>query len=237
MSWSWIGRVLRAPARFWTRETSLTVLLVFLVLTVFVLGPVSASIWPARKLVDFGFALILIAGVFTVFRSGWAAWSIVTLVICGQVFHWLIPLFPSRLAFEIDSVWGLFVVTGLAGVVMLQVFNEGPVTIHRIRGAVVVYLLLGLMWALIYQLIELEIPGAVRLTRPAVSPPGLIDELLYFSFSTLTTIGFGDTVPVHPLARSAAILEGLIGQLFPAVLLGRLVSLHIQHHDKRSDGG
>jgi hypothetical protein len=53
--------------------------------------------------------------------------------------------------------------------------------------------------------------------------------LLYFSFSTLTTAGFGDITPVHPLARNLANLESVIGQLYPATLLARLVSLELEH--------
>ena len=55
----------------------------------------------------------------------------------------------------------------------------------------------------------------------------------YFSFVTLTTLGYGDTVPVHPVARSLAIAEALVGQLYPAILIGRLVSLQISARDGR----
>ncbi len=51
--------------------------------------------------------------------------------------------------------------------------------------------------------------------------------MLYFSLSTLTTTGFGDIVPIHPFVRSMANLEAVIGQLYPATLLARLVSLHV----------
>jgi hypothetical protein len=53
--------------------------------------------------------------------------------------------------------------------------------------------------------------------------------LLYFSFGTLSTAGFGDIKPIYPIARNLANLEAIIGQLFPATLLARLVSLEINH--------
>jgi hypothetical protein len=59
--------------------------------------------------------------------------------------------------------------------------------------------------------------------------------LTYFSFATLTTTGYGDLVPVHPLARSLANLEAVIGQLFPATLLARIVALHLEHSRRASD--
>jgi hypothetical protein len=57
--------------------------------------------------------------------------------------------------------------------------------------------------------------------------------LIYFSFVTLTTVGYGDVTPVHPLARSLALMEGLTGQLYPAILLARLVTLHAQETPPR----
>ena len=61
----------------------------------------------------------------------------------------------------------------------------------------------------------------------------LQSKLFYFSFVTLTSIGYGDIMPVNPAAQTVAILEGLIGQLFPAILLARLVSLEIESRQSR----
>jgi hypothetical protein len=56
-----------------------------------------------------------------------------------------------------------------------------------------------------------------------------MDTMLYFSLTTLTTTGFGDITPVHPFARSLANLEAIIGQLYPATILARLVTLELEH--------
>ena len=61
------------------------------------------------------------------------------------------------------------------------------------------------------------------------APSGRTALLTYFSLSTLTTTGYGDVVPVLPLARSLANLEAVIGQLFPATLMARIVALHLEH--------
>jgi hypothetical protein len=87
---------------------------------------------------------------------------------------------------------------------------------------VAAYLLLGLGWALAYELVALLDAGAFSGTGLAGSPRY---PFVYFSFVTLTTLGYGDVTPVHPVARSLAIAEGLTGQLYPAILLARLVSL------------
>jgi hypothetical protein len=111
----------------------------------------------------------------------------------------------------------------------LQVFGEGPVTGHRIRGAIVVYLLLGVMWALLYQVVALTIPQAFRLPEDLAGsdPDALQRQLTYFSYITLTTTGYGDITPVHPVAKMLTMFEALTGQLFLAITIARLVALAV----------
>ena len=101
-------------------------------------------------------------------------------------------------------------------------------------GAVAAYLLLGLIWSLIYYTIALHIPGAFKgLEALMESDKEVIrTHFQYFSFTILTTVGFGDIVPVHPIARMAAVFEGVVGQLFPAILIARLVALQVQSKQK-----
>jgi len=114
--------------------------------------------------------------------------------------------------------------------ILAQVFRSGPVTLHRIQGAIAVYLLLGLAWTSAYELVLLYHPGA--LTGDIAGGDAALQSRIYFSFATLTTVGYGDIEPVHPIARSLAVLEALVGQLYPAILIGRLVSLEIQDRRK-----
>jgi len=104
-----------------------------------------------------------------------------------------------------------------------------------IRGAVAAYLLLGLTFAFAYEMITLKWPDAFTFAnaRPTM-PDALISHFVYFSFVTLTTLGYGDVTPNHPIARSLVTVEALIGQLFPAILLARLVSLELLHEERRA---
>jgi hypothetical protein len=119
--------------------------------------------------------------------------------------------------------------------VIAQVFRDGPVTGHRIRGAIVIYLLLAVMWAFMYQVVALTIPHAFRLPEglTAGDPDALRRELTYFSVVTLTTTGYGDITAVHPVARTMVMLEVLLGQLYPAIVLAWLVSLAIMHQKEK----
>ena len=109
-------------------------------------------------------------------------------------------------------------------VVLVQTLRSGPITLHRIQGAVAAYLLLGVLWAYAYALVEALRPGAFSGPISGADGPR---ALLYFSFVTLTTTGYGDVLPVRPAARSLANLEAVTGTLFVAILVARLVSLAV----------
>jgi hypothetical protein len=117
----------------------------------------------------------------------------------------------------------------VAGAVANVAFGGGRVTIHRIMGAVILYLSIGLIFANAYRVAALLLhPSFTGLTS---NGGGSLSQLLYFSLTTLTTTGYGDIAPVHPFVRSLANLEAVIGQLFPATLLARLVTLHAWKSD------
>ena len=109
-------------------------------------------------------------------------------------------------------------------VVLGQTLRSGPITFHRIQGAVAAYVLLGVIWAYAYSLVALLRPGAFS---GPVSPADGPRAWFYFSFVTLTTVGYGDVLPVHPAARSLAMLEAVTGPLYLAILISRLVSLAV----------
>ena len=109
-------------------------------------------------------------------------------------------------------------------VVLGQTLRAGPITLHRILGAIAAYLLLGVLWAYAYALVA-------HLQSGAFSGPVRLEDgpraFFYFSFLTLTTVGYGDVLPVHPAARSLAMLEAVTGPLYLAILVARLVSLGV----------
>lgn len=115
-------------------------------------------------------------------------------------------------------------------VVARAVFEEGRITYHRILGAILLYLTIGFLFVALYTLIGAFSPGSFQglsVTERDMLP----SDLVYFSFTTLTTVGYGDIVPVHPLARGLSNAEAIIGQLYPATLLARLVSLGARPHN------
>jgi len=121
-----------------------------------------------------------------------------------------------------------------AATVLLYVFREETVTMDTLSGAFCVYLLAGFAWGSLYALMYLLAPGAFRLpdgwtpthaTGITVDVP--FNILVYYSFTTLTTVGYGDVLPLADASRTAAILEAVLGHFYLAVLVARLVGLHI----------
>lgn len=112
--------------------------------------------------------------------------------------------------------------------VLRAVLASEQVTWEAVAGALCVYLLFGLVWASFYSLIELTAPGSFRLTDAArLSPESLWGELVYFSYVTQTTLGYGDVVPVSPPARSFATVQALLAQIYLATLVARLVAVAV----------
>ena len=107
------------------------------------------------------------------------------------------------------------------------VFGPEVLDTDRLWGAASAYLMIGILWCIVYALVELE-QQQTFLVRG--DPANLqLMELLYFSFSTLTTIGFGDIVPLSRGAQMAAVFEGIVGTLFLAILIAKLVGVYPPH--------
>lgn len=120
-------------------------------------------------------------------------------------------------------------------VIMTAVMRPGHVTMDKIYGAICVYLLLGILWGSLYNIVELAEPGSFKFTDPGARVEAvrqqeyreLEAELNYYSFVTLTTLGYGDVTPVTDRARGLAWLEAVFGQLFIAITIARLVGAEV----------
>jgi hypothetical protein len=106
----------------------------------------------------------------------------------------------------------------------VKVFEPGPITAHRVVGSIVIYMLLAQLWTVVYIFFYEHIPGSFQLTFPPFDSNSVQANFLYFSYVTLSTTGFGEILPLHPMARALVNLESIFGVLYPVVLIGRLVS-------------
>lgn len=216
--------------RFWAADRSLSALLLLLLLLIFVVPTLDVLGSRGRVLVDALFTLLVVAGVVTVSRQRSAQAIVATVGVAALLVRWLGRFAPSD-ATEIAGALASMATIGILAYVMLvAVFKEGEVNVHRVQGAIAVYLLLGLAWGELYHALSIASPKAFSLAPTVGSDPG---TWTYYSFVTLTTVGYGDVTPVAPAARMLAVLEALTGQLYPAILLARLVTLEVSARTTR----
>jgi hypothetical protein len=209
-----------ALARFWADDRGLSVFSVVLLLLTFILPPAMPP-GSGRSLVgEVFYALLLVSGVQALAQRRLARLLLMPaalLTLAASLAAWVVP---------VPEPWirgtGLVSLLLFVGVILGRTLQGGPITFHRIQGAVAAYVLLGVIWAHAYSLLELLRPGAFSgPLHPGDGPR----DFFYFSFVTLTTTGYGDVMPVHPMARSLAILEAVVGSLYVAILIARLVSV------------
>jgi len=215
-----------ALSRFWRDDRGLSIFLAALVAIIVVPALVPVGL-PGRLVGDALVSVMLVSGAAAVADRPPALVIVSVITAAALLVRWTSWLFPAADLAVWREILTLATLMVLCCVVLALALRRGPITARRIQGAIAVYLLLGFIWAHAYELVALWHPGAFA---------GAVDGSLpwtYYSFVTLTTVGYGDITPVHPLARAVAVLEALTGQLYLAIMLARLVSLELQ---SRRDG-
>lgn len=135
-----------------------------------------------------------------------------------------------ELSFSVFYAWATVAI-------ILEVFRDEVVTFDTVRGAAAAYVLIGLAFGSLYDFVETVQPSSFQFN---IDVPGEAEigwrRLVFYSFMTLTTIGYGDVTPITTQAQSLAIIEGVIGVLFVAVFIGRTLGLFSRHLDRPDTG-
>ncbi len=216
--------------------TLLFVLLVLIVLSPSV--PADSSGFVAELLFD----LVLLAGVHSV-GAGKHRWPFLILTVVTLGVRWGEQLAYAggldRGALAITVIWLVYAIAIIAA----HLFQRRDVTVDTILGAVVTYLLVAVAFTLSFEILELQSPGSFSGLPDAAGQDRarLASAMMYFSLTCISTMGYGDIVPTSDFARPLAVLEGVFGQLYLAVMIARLVGIHIasgtSDDDRPSDAG
>ena len=216
---------------FWSGDLGLTLISISLAALVFVITPLREAGLPGRLACEFGILVLMIFAAVTVKQSRIAS-ILVILLICGTaVIIGQGRLHPSAFWHQVGCIFSTMTLLLYVRIVLLVMFRGGPVTWSRIQGGVSAYLLLGMAWASAYQFLEAVRPGSFHFVAVPGDFDQLISKMTYFSFSVLTTLG-GEVAPVSPFARSLTVAEAIVGQLFPAIIIGALVAMAMQSRSK-----
>jgi hypothetical protein len=222
---------------FRIEDRGLSFFLGFLVLiTVFV--PMVRLSRCGRIGLDLIFALMLFSGAIATIRHRVLLYLIVALTALEFTADLIVEFNPALGHRGWDTAVKISGMAILVVMTLKHTFRPGPISVHRVMGGVAAYLLIGLTWAFGYELLMERRPDAIHF-QSLVSgiPTGEPSRLIYFSFSTLTSVSYGDAYPVHRMAHSLAMAEALIGQLYPSILIATLVGMSLQARSDPGTGG
>ena len=208
----------------WGNSVLLVAMLLLLGVEPFLLGQLTFDILVS---------VVLLAAVWVVSQKRHLLLATFVLMVPAFVARWLLYVHTSHWLVVIAAVFAMSVLVLTMIVLLWRAFGGATVTADTIAGSVCAYLILGVVWAFAFSLVELARPGAFLVNGTPMAatigtPTALNKELLYFSLVTLSTVGYGDIVPAVPPARMLAVLEAVTGQIYLAVLIGGLVGMRMQ---------
>jgi hypothetical protein len=221
--------------RFVRGDGSLTIAVTILALFLFALYPmIEVGAIPSWTL-DVAFGLFLVVGATFVFEPRLLVKVFLAMIVLTVGIRLVGFAVPSRLLEALDALAVMATSITFGALLIVRVTRDGRINIHRIIGACGTFLLLGLVFAQAYKLLALHVPNAFAIGGAPIDAAAMQFKYAYFSFITLTSTGYGDITPVHPYSRSLAAFEAIMGQLYLAVLIARLVGLEMEWREAQRE--
>jgi hypothetical protein len=199
-------------------------LLIFII-AMLIVGPLFEEFVGLKILIDILWSAIFVSAIYAVSQKKRHIVIAVLLALPMLGSIWSEYFFQHKALLVVGSLCGaaffLFAVIQM----LIFIYSHKEVTRDLIVGAAVVYLFMALMWTFIFVVVEILHPGSFSI--PEGQDIGATQSFLYYSFVTITTLGYGDITPVTRLARSLCVLEAVIGQLYLVVQVAWLVGVHV----------
>ena len=200
-------------------------------LSLMLIIPFFHGIFELNTLIDISITAIFLSSLYAISQKAQnvrIALGVILPIIVGM---WLANLMDiPNIRFLVDFCAILFFAFTII-IILSALLQENKVTLDVIYGAVTVFLLMAVMWAFIFDVIETAHPGSFQVT--ASQSQGTRVHFVYYSFVTITTVGYGDILPVSLIARAFSIVEMVVGQIFLIVLVARLVGINITQSMKK----
>lgn len=208
------------------RDHSLVAFLFVQLVLIFVIGPVLADSHAVPVNLLIVLFVVIISFVVFVARD-FIAGIVVIAALCLSVLGFVLrQLNETSMTDWAGAAGGAIAVLTLSWVVAKMVLAPGRINGYRIVGAIVLYLNVAILFCVLFRLIAERVPGSFNGIPAHFIQGSSVGDLMYFSITTLTTVGYGDISPIDPVARSLANFEAVIGQLYPAIILGRMITLY-----------
>src|SRR6184192_1428155 len=212
------------PLRF--RRFSAVQLLIALV-AFFICAPFVEEIKGGDLIVSGLFSLVLVAGVVAVAQRKRTLMIAIVLAVPAIAGRWINHFRPDLIPPVVFLVSGLILIAFVVGHLLRYILRAPSVNTEVLCASISAYLMLGLIWTMAYWLVDQLTPGGAFSFNTNAGPQSINGfNAFYFSFITLSTVGYGDITPVSRIARWLAAMEAMTGLLYVAVLIARLVSLY-----------
>jgi hypothetical protein len=186
-----------------------------------------------RFLVEVLFVVALLAGLRAVQINRGLFRFEMFLMIASILIGYSGTVLNNEFLFSVGLAGESLFLTLVAMIILSDLFKVTKVSGDTLAGAVCVYLLIGLIWSYLYLLVEICVPGSFSFTQGDARLQLWVAKefypFFYLSLVTLTTVGYGDLLPVGTMARTLATLEGILGQVYLTILVARLVGMHLVH--------
>ncbi len=215
------------PFQFWKGKNNLFYLLISLLIFFIVNAFLSND---AADMYVFGlfFTVVLFLSVYSLYKSRRLIYLGILLGIFSWLGYWASHWSDAGLVFIIDYALTALFFTVVTHIIIMHVMTQKVISFNTICGAICGYLLMGMVFSFLFGLIYMAAPHAFYLSDSRGIHLGYyMQSLIYFSFITLTTVGYGDITPLVPIAKTLAWMEGAAGQIYLTVLIARLVSLQV----------
>ena len=221
--------------RFLRGDGSLTAAVLVLVLFVFVLSPLRELNDVGGLAIDVTFATFLGLGAWFLYDPR-PIMHLFLVFLGATVILRVADVGVGGIALDVLSALFTLIASLLLGAMFItRALRDGRINMHRIMGAVGSFLLVGVVFSQGYRILAVLVPDAFAVGGVPAPASVFLPRGTYFSFVTLTSLGYGDIVPLHPFARAMVTLEALTGQLFLAILVARLVAMEVEwRQDQRA---
>lgn len=208
-------------ARFCLNRFSILLLSIILA---FALRPFLEGLLSIMILTDIFMSVILLSAVYTISQKRSRLLIGLALVSPCLIMKWANHLLDIPLSWNLAEVFGALFIAYVFISIWSFIARQKVVTNEVIMAAVCGYFLIGFMWAFIYYFLESAQPGSFQIAQHGTGDQNCF---IYFSFVTMTTVGYGDITPVSNAGRSLAVLEAVMGQLYLTVTIARLVGAYL----------
>ncbi len=199
--------------------------LFILMLVMLVLAPLIETFFSLRIVLNILWSAIFLTAVYAVSQKRHVFFIGVLLALPMLLSLWFQHIVESSWVPLVGNFFGVLFMAFTIVQILNFIFKERNVHVDLITGAAVTYFLIALMWAFIYASLEKLHPGSFSITEGKMIHSQMV--FVYYSFVTISTLGYGDITPLTNLASSVSMLEAVCGQLYIAVLIAWLVGSHI----------